>query len=202
MIGDPLPPGSPTVTEEGKLRIGDNLYASRCSIRFFNCTTAFTSLPEIVASNRTRFFGCVGLFGLLGGFTGLAVSLLYRRNKSLEQQLRRAIRRNGLKVAYQPLVDLATEQIVGAEALARWTDEEGHVVGPDVFIHIAEERGFVGEITRFVVRRVLKDFAQTLRNSPGFHVSVNVAAADLADPGFLKMLDDSLAKRRSRREAS
>jgi len=194
LMGDPLPAGAPKFTEEGKLRIGDNLYATHCSIRFFNCVTAFTTLPEIVQTNKTRFFGCIGLCGLLGGFIGLAISFLYRRSKSLEQQLRRAIRRKGLKVHYQPQVDLATEKIVGAEALARWTDEDDHVVSPDIFIRIAEERGFVGEITRFVVRRVLKDFAQTLRNNPGFRVSVNVTAADLADPGFLKMLEDALAE--------
>jgi sensor c-di-GMP phosphodiesterase-like protein len=194
LMGDPLPPGAPKPTEEGKQRIGESMYATRCSIRFFTCATAFTTLPEIVHTNEARFYGCIGLCGLFGGLAGLAISLLYRRNKSMEQQLRRAIRRNELKVVYQPLVDLATEQIIGAEALSRWTDEEGHVVNPEFFIHIAEERGFIRDITRFVVRRVLKDFAQAMRSNPDFRVSINVTASDLADPGFLKMLDDSLAQ--------
>jgi sensor c-di-GMP phosphodiesterase-like protein len=192
LLGDPLPAGAPSFNEEGKLRLGDNLFATRCSIRFFNCATAFTTLPEIVQANRTKFIGCIGICALLGSFAGLVLSFLYRRNKSLEQQLRRAIDRKSLRLAYQPLVDLASGQIVGAEALARWTDEEGHVVPPDIFIRIAEERGFVGGITRFVVRRVLKEFEQTLKTRPGFHVSLNVTAADLADPSFLTMLDESL----------
>jgi sensor c-di-GMP phosphodiesterase-like protein len=82
--------------------------------------------------------------------------------------------------------------MVGAEALARWTDEEGVAIGPDIFIKIAEERGFVGEITRLVVQRVLCEFGATLRDNPDFHVSINVAAADLEDPGFPSMLEQSL----------
>ena len=89
-------------------------------------------------------------------------------------------------------MSLASGRIVGAEALARWTDEEGFAVGPDVFIKIAEEQGFVGSITRLVVRRVLRDFAATLRSHPDFRLSINVAATDLADPGFLPMLEHAL----------
>jgi sensor c-di-GMP phosphodiesterase-like protein len=82
---------------------------------------------------------------------------------------------------------------VGAETLARWTDEEGIAVSPDVFVRLAEERGFVERITRLVVHHALQDFAATLRTNPDFHISVNVAAADLADPGFLPMLEHELA---------
>jgi sensor c-di-GMP phosphodiesterase-like protein len=81
---------------------------------------------------------------------------------------------------------------VGAEALARWTDEDGKPVGPDVFIKIAEARGFIGEITELVVRHVLKELGELLRSRPDFHVSVNVTAADLSDPKFLPMLDQAL----------
>jgi len=108
--------------------------------------------------------------------------------------LRRAIARDRLRVVYQPIVDLASRRIVGAEALARWTDEEGSTVGPDVFVRIAEQRGFVGEITRLVLRHVLRDFSGTLRSRSGFRVSINVAAADLADPGFPALLDTSMER--------
>ena len=56
-------------------------------------------------------------------------------------------------------------------------------VSPDDFIKVAEQRGFVGQITRLVVRHVLEDFGPALRERPGFRVNVNIAAADLADPG-------------------
>jgi sensor c-di-GMP phosphodiesterase-like protein len=97
-------------------------------------------------------------------------------------------------VVYQPIVELPDGRIVGAEALLRWIDEDGNTVGPDVFVRIAEERGFVEEITRLVLRHILRDFGATLRNHPGFRISINVAAADLSDPEFLPMLDRSLER--------
>jgi sensor c-di-GMP phosphodiesterase-like protein len=57
-------------------------------------------------------------------------------------------------------------------------------------IRNAEEHGFVSEITRMVVQRALRSFAETLINRAGFRLSVNVAAADLIDIRFLSMLDD------------
>jgi sensor c-di-GMP phosphodiesterase-like protein len=110
----------------------------------------------------------------------------------MEQQLRRAIRRDELQLVYQPIVDLATRRIVAAEALARWTDEDDFSVPPDVFIKIAEERGIVAEITRLVARHALRDFAETFRAHPDFRVSINVAASDLGDPSFLPMIEHSL----------
>jgi sensor c-di-GMP phosphodiesterase-like protein len=117
---------------------------------------------------------------------------MYRRSRNMEQQLRRAVARDQLQVVYQPIVNLATGRIVGAEALTRWTDDEGNEVSPDIFIKVAEEHGFVSQITRMVVQRALHSFAETLINRAGFRLSVNVAAADLIDIRFLSMLDDSV----------
>jgi sensor c-di-GMP phosphodiesterase-like protein len=128
------------------------------------------------------------LGGLIGALAGLFSSLIYRRNRSIEHQLRRAIAKDKVRLAYQPIVDLATRRIIGAEALARWTDEEGFAVGPDVFVRVAEEFGFVGELTRLVVRHALRDFAEIIHDNPDFRLSINVAAADLSDPAFLPML--------------
>jgi sensor c-di-GMP phosphodiesterase-like protein len=192
LLGEPLPAKGAMFNAEGLTRLGDNLYVTRCSIRFFNCVTAFTSITEMAHANRARFNGCIALCGLIGGCFGLLISFLYRRNRSVEQQLRRAISRDKLRLDYQPIVSLASGRIAGAEALARWTDEQGTEVGPDVFVRIAEERGFVGELTKLVVRHALRDFGETLRRRPDLHISVNVTAADLSDSEFLPMLEQAL----------
>jgi sensor c-di-GMP phosphodiesterase-like protein len=177
---------------EGVAQVGENVYATACSIRFSNCVTAFTSIAELAANNRTRFFGCIALCCVLGVFFGLALSLAYRRQTSLAQQLRRAIAKDKLSVVYQPIVNMRTRRIVGAESLTRWTNEDGAAVSPDVFIKLAEEGGFIGELTRLVVRHVLEDHAPLLRQAPSFRISVNVSAADLSDPLFLSFLEESL----------
>lgn len=194
MMGETSGASASILSTEGPARVGDELYFTRCSIRFFNCATSYTSISEVVDANRGKFAGCVAICAMAGALFGVAVSLLYRRNKGMEQQLRRAIAKDKLRLVYQPIVDLTNRSIVGAEALVRWTNEEGLAVGPDVFVRVAEERGFVGDLTRLVLRHALRDFGVTLREHPDFRLSVNVAATDLSDPQFLPVLESCLER--------
>ena len=192
LLGEVSSARSSTLTTEGETRVGDTLFATRCSARYTACMTAYISVPEALRVNRGEFRTYIALSGLAGFILGITWSIMYYRSKGIEQQLRRAIRLDALRVVYQPIVDIATRRIVGAEALVRWNDEDGLAVGPDVFVKIAEEQGFVGAITELVVRHALHSFAPTLKTRPDFRLSVNVAAADLHDPAFLPMLSRSL----------
>ena len=179
-------------SREGYARVDDTYYVTRCSARYYKCVSANISIPEALSAdgNMLILFSSAG--GATGALLGFLFSFLYRRNRSMEQQLRRAIRQDKLRVVYQPIVKMVNRRIAGAEALVRWNDEEGNAVGPDVFIRIAEERGFVGEITKLVVRHTLREMGETLRGNAEFRLSINVAAADLTDPGFLPMLEEKL----------
>ncbi len=177
-------------------RLGGTLYATRCASQGLNCSTAFTSLRAAFLNQADTIASSAFAGGLAGIMIGLAFSFRYTRTRELKQQLRRAAEGDELSVAYQPIVDLETRQIVGAEALARWKDEEGNEVKPEVFVKIAEEFGFVGAITKTVLKRTLEDFAATLRERPEFRISINVAAADLSDPKFVPMLEESLKRAR------
>ena len=193
MVGGALNIPQPVLTHSNKTRIGDTLYATRCSRDDASCVTAFISTSDalLIARRSSMIFPLLG--AVSGALFGLLFPVLYSRNKSVEQQLLRAIRSDALTVVYQPIVDLATGQIVEAEALVRWTDEYKNPVSPDVFVKIAEERGFVGEITRLVLRHTLRDFGSTMRARPGFRVNVNIAAADLADSDFIPTLEHALS---------
>ena len=192
LAGNSLKIDTRLLTHDGNFRQEGSLFATRCSQASHSCVTAFMTDAEALHASRGELGGFVGIGGFGGALVGFLSSLLYRRNRSREQQLLRAIRRGDLRVVYQPVVDLASHSIVGAEALVRWTDEDGVVVGPDVFVKIAEASGFVGELTKLVIGRVLRDFNQRMRDCPGFQVNVNVTAADLADPAFLPMLESAL----------
>jgi sensor c-di-GMP phosphodiesterase-like protein len=174
-------------------RSGTTLYATRCSITYSDCVTAYVSIAEALQTDRSVIAGYVVLGGLFGVIFGLYCSSVYLRSQGMESQLRKAIREDKLQMVYQPIVELRSGRIVGAETLARWTDEDGIPVGPDVFVRLAEECGFVGSITRLVIHHSLQDFGATLRAHPDFHISANVAAADLSDPEFLPMLEQELA---------
>jgi len=179
-------------TRSGVTRRGGTLYDTHCSVARATCVTTFETISEALRGNRLLFRVFIVLGGLVGACFGFACSWLYKRKRSLEQQLRRAIAKDRLDLVYQPIVNLETGRVVEAEALARWIDEDGSPVSPEIFVSIAEEAGFVGDLTRFVVRRALRDMGQTLRDNPEFRLNINVTGSDLADPFFLPMLQQSM----------
>ncbi len=193
--GEPLQLSSTEVLGERGVLRGSQFYLSRCSSRYAPCMVTGISLRDAWQQSRSLISGFVAL----GGMTGVAMVitfLLQPRKRSLATQLRRSLRRNELKVVYQPIVNIKTGRILGAEALARWIDEDGQYVRPDVFVAAAEELGFIGQLTRVVLRVILSELGPFLREHPDFSISVNISAADLADRQFLPQLEHLLRKHR------
>jgi sensor c-di-GMP phosphodiesterase-like protein len=181
-------------TRSGSGLKAGKLYGTRCSVQLLECVTAELSARSAFEMGRSVFIVCSALMALSGGLLGFFVALLGFRGGTREFYLRRAIRRDLLFLAYQPIVSLADGSIVAAEALARWTDRSGRRVPPDLFVPLAEKEGFVGEITRLALRHVVRDLGSLLRADPNFTVSLNVTAADLADAAFVPMLETTLAR--------
>jgi sensor c-di-GMP phosphodiesterase-like protein len=182
--GVQLQPGQP-------LELLERRFEVRCSQIHTTCIVAALRKPSSIFHSPVMLeFGMFGLLiGLSGGF---AASVAIGRSKSLGKQLRTAMRSGQLRIVYQPIVRLSDRRQVGAEALLRWTDLTGKPVSPDAFISTAEHEGFIGEVTRFVVTRVLEELRDDLRRRPGFQVTVNVAASDILDNTFLPFLSARL----------
>lgn len=180
------------MAEDGSGRVGQMLFATRCSALGFNCVTLSVPATYVLQSGTAAISACAGVGALTWLFLGMLLLRARARNMDMPSQLLQALDRNKLEVVYQPIVNLATQMTIGAEALARWTNEDGEAVSPEVFVKVAEENGFVSKITRSVLRQILHDFATTLQDRPGFRISMNVAGADLSDHTFLPMLDESL----------
>jgi sensor c-di-GMP phosphodiesterase-like protein len=180
---------SSSQTADGVIQQGDMLVAEHCSLIRSACVTASVSVGEARHSLLAVIYGTTFVGGVAGALFGIGICFLFRRSTSLDQQLRRALAKEKLHLVYQPIVNLASGKIVGAEALARWTNKDGISVSPDVFVKTAEEHGFVGSITNLVLRRALSEFREVLHKTPEFRLNVNVAAADLMDPEFLPSFD-------------
>ena len=98
-----------------------------------------------------------------------------------------AIREQHIWVAYQPKMDVASNRIESAEALARWQHPVLGNIGPDRFIPLLEAEGRMAELTLHILRQSLSDMA--LWNSMGkaINVSVNISAALLLDSEFVEL---------------
>ncbi len=188
-------PAAPTavLAKDGWARVAGNLYATHCSPHYFNCFTAFVNVNKVLNGAAGQAVECTAAGGIAGVLIGLLAIGLYRRNQSLVSQLRRAIRQERLRVVYQPIVQLQNRRIVEAEALVRWTDDNGYEASPAMLVEVAEVNGFGGALTELVVRTVLRDLGEALRARPEFSINVNVTGTDLADPKFLPTLKRLLA---------
>lgn len=109
------------------------------------------------------------------------------RRVQIESDLRIALREKQVFVHYQPQVSLTTGQLVGVEALARWTHPEYGMVSPAEFIPIAEDSRLIGELGRQVLRSACLQLAAWTAASPGrpLSMTVNVSPRQLGDPDFI-----------------
>jgi diguanylate cyclase (GGDEF)-like protein len=112
----------------------------------------------------------------------------------IETGLRTAVERDELRLVYQPEVDLATGRIVGAEALMRWEHPVHGLIPPDRFIPAAERSGVIIAMGAWAVREACRQaVAWCEETGEELTVAVNVSPRQLADDGFLAVVEDALA---------
>jgi diguanylate cyclase (GGDEF)-like protein/PAS domain S-box-containing protein len=109
---------------------------------------------------------------------------------TLENDLRNAIASGQLTLLYQPVVDLARDEISGVEALLRWKHPERGMIPPDDFIPIAEETGLIAQIGEWVLRTACADAA---RWPSDIRIAVNLSPAQLTGKNFVQMVVNALA---------
>lgn len=103
---------------------------------------------------------------------------LVRRN-ALEADIRRGIAEGEFVPFFQPIIDLASEQVIGFEVLARWNHPEKGMLEPGDFIDIAEETGMIAELSLAVMR----DALSVARAWPHeYKIAVNVSPMQFIDP--------------------
>ena len=114
----------------------------------------------------------------------------------LETALRLAIHNKTISLVYQPRISLADGRIAGAEALARWTDKNLGVIGPDRFIPIAEQSGLIVELSRYLLAEVLDQIVEW--KGLGIKVpaiSFNLSARDFRAPDTADFVLEAIRQR-------
>jgi diguanylate cyclase (GGDEF)-like protein/PAS domain S-box-containing protein len=119
-----------------------------------------------------------------------ALSAGMLRRREVQSALEEAVNNSEFTLVYQPIVELASGQIDGFEALIRWPHPRWGMMLPGQFITLAEETGHIVPLGAWVVRQALADMVKWRRRMEapadgGPHVSVNVSARQFRDPGFV-----------------
>jgi len=113
----------------------------------------------------------------------------------LRTSLHDAVEGEQFRLQYQPIVDINGGHLVGVEALVRWQHPVRGLVGPNVFIELAEESGAIVAIGAWVLRESLRQFALWQAEAPESslsYISVNVSARQFRTPGFVDQVRTAL----------
>jgi len=126
-------------------------------------------------------------------FYDVSMSEAVSARMELEQRLRSAIRDCSFRCAFQPKVDIRTGEVVGFEALVRWTDERGIVHAPGDFIAVAVDLGLIDQIATSVLTEAIAALP-ALDRQFGDHtiISINVAARQAGDIKFMSAFAQTL----------
>ncbi len=133
--------------------------------------------------------GCIELFE-----PGMHQGVVDRM--ALRDDLAGAVDRGDIEVAYQPIVRLADGEVVGFEALARWTHPERGVVSPVEFVPIAEENGAILALGRQVLEQACSQLAEWQAGNPDaeWQMSVNLSARQVLAPELGPMVREALER--------
>jgi len=123
-------------------------------------------------------------------FFETAMDLQMQTRRIMERDLRKALSSGQFELYYQPVVNLASGDISGFEALIRWNHPEQGVIPPASFIPLAEETGLIVPVGEWVIRQACATAAQW----PGdLSIAVNISAAQFRNPGLLQVIVGALA---------
>ncbi|MEV0056171.1 EAL domain-containing protein [Saccharopolyspora shandongensis] len=123
-----------------------------------------------------------------------AMGQIFLRRFHLVTQFRQALDSGQVEVHYQPKVALPGRQVVGAEALVRWSHPEYGRLDPDEFVPVVEATGLADALTSFVMERAMIKVREWLDRGLRISAAVNLSVRNLADKSFPDRVDEALRR--------
>ncbi len=111
---------------------------------------------------------------------------------NIETQLRHAVKRGELQLYYQPLIELVTDRVIGAEVLLRWNNPELGAVTPDRFIPVAEESGLILPIGQWLLFEACRQAALWQRDGQPFRIAVNISTRQFVGSSIVNAVEKAL----------
>src|SRR3954454_2194268 len=178
------------------VRIGEHLLRTGLSIGLATSQTcAASGIDMLRAADLAMYRAKAGGKGRLEVFQPSHHTALLERD-AVRAELSGALDGEQLELHYQPIVDIATQQIVGFEALLRWRHPDRGLVSPLEFIPLAEETGLIVPIGRWVVQEATRQAALWQNRSPlgRLRMSVNVSVRQFQHPDLVGGVAEALTR--------
>ncbi|WP_091771569.1 putative bifunctional diguanylate cyclase/phosphodiesterase [Blastococcus aurantiacus] len=124
--------------------------------------------------------------------------LQLNQRAELEAAIASGLAGGEMQVAYQPVIDVATDRLMGYEALIRWDRPGVGLVPPDQFIPVAESSRLIGDVDRWMLHEATRQLAQWRAECPAAPgqpdptIAVNISGRHLADPRVITDVADAL----------
>jgi len=168
--------------------LGEHLVRTSASIGIVHSGDGYTSADEMLRDADIAMYEAKATGkGRHVSFTA-SMRDAVRDRIEVESDLREAIGTSQLYLVYQPIVDLETHRVSGAEALVRWAHPTRGNISPTAFIPIAEETGLILPLSDFILREACSTFmcwhAELGANAPQ-QISVNLSRVQLTDSSLV-----------------
>jgi diguanylate cyclase (GGDEF)-like protein len=119
-----------------------------------------------------------------------AIDTISNDQRFIHRELPRALSANELELHYQPIVTASGGNVVGVEALLRWTHRSRGAIPPATFIPVAEQMGLMDTLGAFVLRRAL----QEAKRWPDLYIAVNLSPLQVRDRAIVDLVRSALAE--------
>jgi sensor c-di-GMP phosphodiesterase-like protein len=170
---------------------GDRVSMSLISPRFGIKITTTVSRPKLNANApRLQMLGAAIFGGLILILLAFSMLVPSRQRENPIAELERALDAGEFVPYYQPIMDLVTGKLRGAEVLIRWRKPDGSLVSPAAFIPLAESSGIILDMTRALMKRVREEVGPALATREHLKVCFNLAARHFEDDSIVRDVRD------------
>lgn len=112
----------------------------------------------------------------------------------MEAKVRQALKQGGFRLYYQPVIDIRSGKLIGAEALVRLMDDNGEIIGPDRFIPIAESAGLIGNLGEWVATEACRQHTAWLRQGMQLTIAINVSPLQFRERAFAEKIGNIISR--------
>lgn len=159
------------------ISIEDQLISIRISIGITQSPTDGSDPHVLIQNAETAMYRSKEKGGSAFQFFTPSMNAESLERLTMENRLRQAIEDESLEVYYQPLIDIKSKSLIGAEALLRWTDDQLGVISPETFIPIVENMGMIDSVGEWVLSTATQQAQRWKQKyTVPFRIAVNFSA--------------------------